>query len=117
MFAEFPVCPIFYLLKPKIWNDHFAFSAQSFRELSVPETPWQQPRAGRAGSQTPSERVPGSGIVTLPGVGGCEHICLRLFHSLPNRDTSEIPAGLRPSLLFVSEPVHSNSPSRPRTGL
>lgn len=32
---NFPVCPILYLLNQKIWNDHFAFAAQSFHELCV----------------------------------------------------------------------------------
>lgn len=35
MFVEFSVCPILYLLNQKIWNDHFAFAAQSFHELCV----------------------------------------------------------------------------------
>lgn len=84
-----------------------------------PRLPGNTPELGPAGSQTPAEPVPGSGINNqgvLRPVSGCEQICPRLSHSLSNPDTSRIKAvGLSPSL--KSELVHSSSPWWPRRRL
>lgn len=53
MFVEFPVYLILYLLNQKIWNDHFAFAAQSFQELCV--------HGGALAVPPSQEKVPGQG--------------------------------------------------------
>lgn len=55
MFVEFPVCPILYLLNQKIWNDHFAFAAQSFHELCVHGGLLAAPPNQENGAPTPVE--------------------------------------------------------------
>lgn len=103
MFAELPVCPIFYLLNQKIWNHHFAFSVQSFRELFVPETPWQHPELEKWDPRAQQSVCPVMGYVTGA-------------HPPPADGLSWVSVGMSVPALGFSIPYRTEIPPRSKLG-